>query len=155
MASEFTVRKLERKDWSAWLRMRHQLWPDASRFRIRDEASYLHRRRDFVAYLAVDPHDHPVGFVEVTLHPDAPGCRTRPVGYLEGWFVAAAYRRRGVGKALVRRAEAWAAARGCREMASDAYVTNVVSRKSHRALGYEEHETLVHFRRTLPRGRRP
>jgi aminoglycoside 6'-N-acetyltransferase I len=94
-----------------------------------------------------------VGFVEVSLRPSANGCDGRPVGYLEGWFVVPERRRQGIGRALVGAGEAWARAHGARWMASDAYLTNAVSRAAHARLGYAEWEELVHFRQRIGRAR--
>ncbi len=90
-----------------------------------------------------------IGFVEVGMRPYADGCRTRNVGYIEGWYVEAAHRRQGVGAALVRAAEEWARAQGCQEMASDCFEDNAVSLASHLALGYTEKERLIHFAKEL------
>jgi aminoglycoside 6'-N-acetyltransferase I len=50
-----------------------------------------------------------LGFLEVGLRSHADGCDpTRPVGYVEGWFVQEAFRDQGVGKGLMRAAEDWA-----------------------------------------------
>ena len=99
--------------------------------------------------LAETDTEGPVGFAEVDLRPSADGCRSSPVGYLEGWYVRPGFRRRGVGKALVRAAEEWAREQGCSEMASDTEVGNKTSQDAYRALGYEEVNRLVHFRRDL------
>lgn len=79
----------------------------------------------------------------------AEGCGSRPVGYLEGWYVIPEARRRGIGRALVEAAEAWARARGCTEMASDTELANRLSQMAHSRLGYEETERLVHYRKSL------
>jgi GNAT superfamily N-acetyltransferase len=83
------------------------------------------------------------GFLEAALRSRADGCEARPVGYIEGWYVDPDMRRRGVGRAQVEEAEAWAPARGCRQMASDAELWNEVSHQAHGALGYEETARLV------------
>jgi aminoglycoside 6'-N-acetyltransferase I len=70
-------------------------------------------------------------------------------GVIEGWYVDADVRRRGVGRALVEAAEAWARSRGCRQMASDAELWNEVSHRAHGALGYEETARLVLFKKDL------
>src|SRR3954462_6355474 len=49
-----------------------------------------------------------VGFAEVSRRTYAEGCETSPVGFLEGWYVVAARRRQGIGRALVASGEAWA-----------------------------------------------
>jgi aminoglycoside 6'-N-acetyltransferase I len=87
------------------------------------------------------------GLVEVAIHRSAPGCATERIGYLEAWYVDLDARGQGVGRALVRRAEAWARGQGCREMASDTTPDYPVSPIAHAALGYQEVER--HFRKDL------
>jgi GNAT superfamily N-acetyltransferase len=89
------------------------------------------------------------GFVEASIRPHVDGCRSRPVGYVEGWYVDPDMRQKGIGRKLVESAERWAVLHGCKEMASDALLSNTVSHTSHEALGFEEVERLVHFRKTL------
>jgi aminoglycoside 6'-N-acetyltransferase I len=91
------------------------------------------------------------GFLEAALRSRADGCDSTPVGYIEGWYVDEDVRRRGVGRALVEAAEAWARSRGCRQMASDAELWNTVSHHAHGALGYEETARLVLFKKDLDR----
>jgi len=43
----------------------------------------------------------------------------------------------------------WARERGCSELASDALLDNAASRAMHRALGFEETERAVFFRKSL------
>ena len=95
------------------------------------------------------PDDSLGGFVEVSIHPHAIGCDTRPVGYVEGWYVEPDLRTTGVGRSLLDAAESWARDRGCREMASDAIVGNDASVAAHQACGYTVTERLVHFRKRL------
>lgn len=91
-----------------------------------------------------------VGFAEVGLRSHADGCdATRPVGFLEGWFVDEPHRRSGVGGALVRAAEDWARAQGCREMGSDTWLDAETSIRAHEALGFELVDRCVHFRKPL------
>ena len=71
-------------------------------------------------------------------HETAPGCTTDRIGFLEAWYVDPDWRGRGMGRALVARAEAWARAAGCREMASDTEPAYPLSPAAHAALGYEE-----------------
>ena len=90
-----------------------------------------------------------IGFLELDQRKYAPGCRSSPVPFIEGWYVEPAARRRGIGRALAEAAEAWSRAAGFDEMASDAEIQNRDSHAAHAALGYEEIERIVCFRRAL------
>jgi aminoglycoside 6'-N-acetyltransferase I len=50
---------------------------------------------------------------------------------------------------LIELAENWAHQQGLWEMASDCFLNNEVSLRAHLALGYEEGDRLVHFRKKL------
>ncbi len=94
--------------------------------------------------------DDPVGFAEVTLRSHADGCDpAQPVGYLEGWFVDELHRGKGIGGKLVRAAEDWARAHGCREFASDTWIAAEGSQQAHEALGFEVVDRCVHYRKSL------
>ncbi len=150
------IRRAIEGDRREWLRMRDALWPDETRARHREEMDEYLRENGAVAYVAVRRDGGLAGFVETTIRPKADACDTSPVGYVEGWYVDADVRRRGVGRRLVRTAERWARERGCAEMGSDCLLENEVSLRAHIAIGYEERERLIHFRRWLarPAGRR-
>src|SRR5262252_5239534 len=91
-----------------------------------------------------------VGFLEVDLRSHADGCNpSRPVGYIEGWYVAEDHRHCGVGRKLLAKAEDWARSHRCVEMASDATIDNVLSQRAHAALGYEVVDRCVHYRKRL------
>ena len=91
-----------------------------------------------------------IGFLEVDLRSHADGCNpVRPVGFIEGWFVAERHRHQGIGKRLVAMAEEWARSKGCAEIASDTWIDNEVSQRVHEALGYEVVDRCVHYRETL------
>ena len=77
------------------------------------------------------------------------GTDTSPVAFLEGIYVEPRLRRKGIGAALVAAVCAWARRMGCRELASDALLENEGSHAVHRALGFEETERVVFFRKAL------
>lgn len=58
-------------------------------------------------------------------------------------------RRRGVARELTAAVEEWAASLGCRELASDADLDNLGSQSMHLALGFEETERAVFFRKWI------
>jgi len=140
------IRPLGLEDVPAYLSLRTSLWPGGGA--DREEVEGLLSRSDQAAFVAEEAGAL-VGFVEVALRPYAEGCTTSPVGYLEGWYVAPAWRGQGIGRLLVEAAEDWARARGCREMASDAEPGNLLGQEAHRRLGYQEVERLICFRKDL------
>lgn len=155
MSADTGVRQLEPQDAPQWLTLRQRLWPQYSAaLQQREMATIAGDTQRQAVFVAVHG-DQIVGFVEVSLHPHAIGCESAPVGYVEGWYVEPEFRRGGVGTRLLAAGEAWATAHGCREMASDTQVDNAVSRAAHRAAGYGEVETLIHFRRLLPESADP
>jgi len=146
------VRAVGPEDRERWLALRLALWPGDEAAHAR-EIDLLLRARDELpwpqAALLARVGGRSVGLAEVSVRPIAEGCSSLGVGYLEGWYVEPAYRRRGIGGALVRAAQDWARARGCREMASDADPENEVSRRAHLALGFEDAGLVRCFRRPL------
>lgn len=125
--------------------MRSDFWPDQTEADMR---AWL-ERSDAAVFVAERARRVLCGFAEVGERPYVDGCETSPVAYLEGWYVEADWRRRSVGTQLVRAVEAWARARGHRELASDTQLDNLVSQRAHGRLGFAETERLVLFRKAL------
>jgi aminoglycoside 6'-N-acetyltransferase I len=139
------IRRYLPADRRAYQALREKLWPDCS---DADNDTWF-ARDDATTFLAFRDDGSMCGFVEVGARPYAEGCESSPVGYIEGWWVDPDMRRRQVGRALFEAAEEWARGKGYTEIASDALIDNDVSHAAHRALGYEEVERLVTFRKTL------
>lgn len=144
------VRLIEPGDDKEWLRMRMALWPDCPLERHLQEMEQIRSTlTDTPVFVAVRDDERLCGFLEASLHEYADGCETSPVGYIEGWYTDPDMRRKGVGAVLVQMAEAWAALQGCQEMASDCLIDNRTSFSAHLALGFQEAERLIHFRKAL------
>jgi len=77
------------------------------------------------------------------------GTDSSPVVFLEGIYVVPQQRRHGVAARLIEHVAQWGRERGCVEMASDTDVDNLPSQETHKALGFEETERVVFFRRQL------
>lgn len=91
-----------------------------------------------------------VGFAQCQLRKDyVEGTSTSPVGYLEGVFVAQAYRNRGYAKELVAACENWAREMGCKEFASDCELHNTQSLAFHKALDFTEANRIICFAKKL------
>ena len=135
--------------------MRELLWPESSMEEHRKELESILRSRmngtlPMTILISQDEGGALTGFIEVGLRSHADGCDpARPVGFVEGWFVHEASRKQGIGSALMRSAEAWARNQGCREMASDTWIDDETSLRSHQALGFEIVDRCIHFRKPL------
>jgi aminoglycoside 6'-N-acetyltransferase I len=143
-----TVRPVEVRDRAAWLRMRRTLWPDEDGLEAGIEEHFASPKSEVIVLVAEDAGNL-IGFAEAGTRPYAEGCETSPVGFLEGWFVEEHARGSGVGRALVRAAEAWARDRGLTEFGSDTWLENEASVRAHEALGFEVTERLVCFLKRL------
>jgi len=147
------IRPVEAGDRGEWLRMRVALWPEGTEGEHAAEIdAFLARPADAPPAAVLVCEGGPGrlrGFVELSVRSYAEGCRGDVVPYLEGWYVDPGERRRGVGRALVAAAEAWGRALGASELASDTELANVASQRAHRALGFEETERIVCFRKPL------
>jgi aminoglycoside 6'-N-acetyltransferase I len=151
----FTVRQAQVSDQHELAKMRKLLWPESSVEEHREELEAVLQSGKYgtLPMTILVSHDEErtlTGFIEVGLRSHADGCDiTQPVGFVEGWFVHEAYRKQGIGRALMRSAEDWARSQGCREIASDTWIDDERSQRAHQALGFEVVDRCVHFRKTL------
>ena len=149
IAAAHAVRAATIADADAWGALRAALWPDADDAFDRDAMAAMLADADAVALLA-ECDGRVVGFAEATLRRDyVNGTATSPVGFLEGWYVDAAWRGRGIGRALVAAVADWSVAKGARELASDSLLGNTPAHAAHAACGFEETERVVYFRRWI------
>jgi len=145
-----TIRQIQAGDRDEWLRMRDTLWPDSFDDHAQEiDAYFIVPAPNTAVFVAERANGKLGGFLEAGIRYYAEGCDTRNVGYIEGWYVDPDLRLQGAGRALVEAAEDWARKIGCREMASDCELDNEMSFKAHLAIGYEEVERAIHFRKTL------
>lgn len=144
-----TVREVIESDRPDWVRLRESLWPGSLSGHDAETRTYFENRPEAPIVFVAEAEGRIVGFLELDFRKYAPGCRSSPVAFIEGWHVEAAFQRRGIGRALMKAAEARARAMGHDEIASDSEVDNVDGIAAHRALGYEEVERVVCFRRSL------
>jgi aminoglycoside 6'-N-acetyltransferase I len=143
------VRAVNTADRAEYVRMRSALWPDADVAELDAE----------VEHIIVDP-DQPVfvverdggglcGMVEARVRAFANGVDEAPCAFVEGWWVDEDMRRTGIGRDLIAQVEDWARSRGFHELGSDAELNNTVSHRAHAALGFEERERVVCYRKLL------
>lgn len=144
----FRIEPATVQDLDPVLAMALELWPDEAAEEMRAVLREVIGSPTQTLLLArsVDDDARPVAFATLSLRTDyVEGSDSSPVGYLEGIFIQEAARGHGIGRALVAAGEAWAAALGCTEMGSDAYLTNTQSHAFHTAVGFREAGRLVAF----------
>ena len=114
--SDICVRLAQLSDRDQLASMHYALWPQAPAEEHGRELTQILRGKPLVTLplvilVAEVGEGELVGFLEVDLRSHADGCDpSRPVGYVEGWYVAEHYRHRGIGTKLLAAAEDWARA---------------------------------------------
>jgi aminoglycoside 6'-N-acetyltransferase I len=144
------IRPMGPGDRETWARMRAALRPEEPAEVNAEDLDAMLAGNAIWGFVAETDDGAAVGFAEITIRPFANGCDSRPVPFLEGIWVEAALRRRGIGARLVRHVEEFVVARGFCEIGSDALIENHASHAAHRRWGFCETERVVHFRKLLP-----
>lgn len=94
--------------------------------------------------------NNPIGFAQCNIRHDyVEGTMTSPVWYLEGIYIKDEYRNKGFAKELILECEKWAKEKGCQEFASDCELTNISSLKFHLAIGFEETNRIICFKKNI------
>jgi len=145
--AEPAIRQLTLADADAWAALRHALWPHHPAAELGAELPDA-VEAGLVAFGAFDGLEL-VGFAEADERSYGDGCDTAPVAWLEGIYVAHAYRRTGLARRLLDAVERWARESGYHELGSDAELDNLISRLSHARWGFEETNRSVMFRKVL------
>lgn len=140
------IREARVDDEPEWSRMRTLLWPSASAEEHAQELAAWRGTDNLALTLVAERAPGKLGgFLEVSIRDQEEG----PLPWIEGWFVDEDRRGQGVGRKLVVAAEKWARGEGYGEIGSDTEIENTKSIAAHKALGYEELERIVIFRKKL------
>ena len=125
-----------------------QMWDDNSVDSL--EADFVDYMNNSGAIFIARNDNIAIGFAQCGFRHDyVEGTETSPVGYLEGVFVEADYRRQGVAKELVNVCQIFAKEQGCIEFASDCELDNVESLQFHLKMGFEEANRIICFTKKL------
>ena len=126
-----------------------RMWQENELKDLQDEFQELIQRDDAVCFITY-VNAPPVAFAQCQLRYDyVEGTDSSPVGYLEGIFVLEAYRKSGYAAELLKACEDWAREKGCTEFASDCELDNAESLSFHLALGFEEANRIICFKKDL------
>ena len=143
------IREIVESDRDDWVRLREALWPGSLADHDEETRTFFEKRLRTPVVFVAEAKDRLVGFLELDFRKYAPGCTSSPVAFIEGWYVEPESQGQGVGRALIEAAEAYARAAGHHEIASDADIENAEGIAAHIAVGFEEIERIVCFRRSL------
>ena len=126
-----------------------QMWCNHTVSELETDFAEIVRNNDAVCFVKyID--DMPVGFAQCQLRHDyVEGTHSSPVGYLEGIFVVPEHQHKGYAKELLYECELWAKEKGCTEFASDCELDNINSFNFHMAMGFEEANRVICFRKEL------
>ncbi len=143
------IKRTEKEDAAILARLAVQMWPEHDPEELRKEFRELIRNKDAACFLKY-ADDRPVAFAQCQLRHDyVEGTDTSPVGYLEGIFVEEGHRKKGNAAELLVDCEKWAKEKGCAEFASDCELGNVGSLRFHLAMGFEETNRIICFKKEL------
>ena len=143
------IRKANKEDAKTIAGLAIRMWAGHDLTELTDEFRELTESGESVCFLKY-VGEKPVAFAQCQLRHDyVEGTETSPVGYLEGVFVREPLRGRGVAKALLETCQAWAKEMGCAEFASDCELDNEDSLKFHMAMGFEEANRIICFKKEL------
>ncbi len=126
-----------------------QMWADNDPKDLEAEFRKLAKNDEAACFIKY-ADDKPIAFAECRLRRDyVEGTKSSPVGYLEGIFVSEGYRKKGYAAELLSECEKWAKAKGCSEFAGDCELDNTDSLRFHLAVGFEEANRIICFRKEL------
>lgn len=126
-----------------------QMWNDNTVLDLEKEFEELTESDKAVCFIKyVD--NTAIGFAQCQIRTDyVEGTETSPVGYLEGIFIVEAYRHNGYAKELLSECEKWAKDKKCSEFASDCELDNIDSLRFHMAMGFEEANRIICFKKNI------
>lgn len=143
------IRKAQMQDIHNVTALACMLWPYHTEGEMEAELTGILAQEDAAFFLAYDG-ENAIGFAQCQLRHDyVEGTDTTPVGYLEGIYVAGAYRQKGIARELLSACEQWAKTKGCTEFASDCELDNAQSLQFHLNVGFQEANRIICFTKKL------
>lgn len=143
------IRQATLRDSSVLAELAVMLWPHHGIAELKTEIEDALQGDKTAFFLAFDD-GITAGFAQCQLRFDyVEGTDSSPVGYLEGIYVAEAYRNRGIARSLLHSCEDWAREKGCSEFASDCELGNTQSCFFHLNAGFQEANRIICFTKKL------
>lgn len=143
------IREARKEDALVLGQMARKIWDNDSVEELKKEFEEFADDSNMISFIKYEDSD-PIGFANLSIRYDyVQGCETTPVAYLEGIYVDQKYRNRGYGRDLAKACEDWAKDRDIKEFASDCELTNSSSFAFHKAIGFEETNRIICFKKDL------
>lgn len=144
--NSYTARE---RDYEKIARLACELWPHHTFDEMCDEIKdIIASENDMIFTLYC--YKEMVGFAHCSIRNDyVEGTGSSPVGYLEDVYVKEEWRNLGFATELVTCCQNWAKSKGCKEFASDCELDNINSFNFHIAMGFEEANRVICFRKEL------
>ena len=143
------IKVANKNDSKTLAHMARKIWDNDSVEELEEEFNDFVENSDIVSFIKY-MNGKAVGFANVSIRYDyVEGCETSPVGYLEGIYVEDCYRKNNIARDLVEACEDWAKDKGIKEFASDCTLTNKDSLAFHFAIGFEEVNRIICFKKDL------
>lgn len=143
------ISAVTREQFSVWKRMRQAVYSDLEPQFHDEEMNCLFSSGQAGCFLAWSDEGDAIGLLEITLRNFVDGCIGSPVGYIEGIYLDPDHRGAGHGSRLVDFACEWFESRGCKDMATDAEITNSEAQAFYRRHGFRERWHVVGFTKSL------
>ena len=149
MVGKVMIKKATPNDTRVLAELAIQMWSNHTVSELDADFAEIVNSNDAVCFIKY-VNDMPVGFAQCQLRHDyVEGTHSSPVGYLEGIFVVPEHQHKGYAKELLYECELWAKEKGCTEFASDCELDNINSFNFHMAMGFEEANRVICFRKEL------
>lgn len=137
------------QDLDAVVNLALKLWPHHKKNEFEEEFNEFLNDSNASIHLAYKG-EVAIGFAQCQLRFDyVEGTSGNPVGYLEGIYIDEEYRRKGIGRRLVKACELWSKSKGCFEFASDCQLDNSESYNFHVKIGFTEANRIICFIKKL------
>lgn len=145
-----TYHEFGESDFEALLTMGIKLWKEFDKEELKNLMEQSRTSGRLKILLAKNEELHYAGFVMASVRIDyVEGAKRSPTGYLEGIYVEPEFRKMGVARHLIEKAEHWLKQNNCSQIGSDTWLTDRESRNFHKKMGFWEEEEVVHFLKNL------
>ena len=139
------IRKAKNSDLPQLIQLSQQLWPGLKKEELAESFLETFNSPKEITFIS-EYNNATIGFAICSLRSDyVEGADETPICYLKAIFIVPGFRQKGWARNLLAHSEKWCLEQGCRQIASDTELTNLVSQQFHQHIGFEEVNRIVCF----------